>query len=117
MRKRIKQLKHIVDLYLVIVKLCFFNSKIYFIEKFNNRQLNFDTRVDIVKNTRKIYLIIDIEISISNFVNFKFVKQHKLFTIILTKFIKFRLTNVKQTSRIIQIIQIKFQLSDHVNEF
>ena len=61
--------------------------------------------------------MIDIEISISNFVNFKFVKQHKLFTMILTKFIKFRLTNVKQTSRITQMIQIKFQLSDHVNEF
>ena len=117
MRKRIRQLKQFVDSHFVIVHLCFSNINTFSFEKLNERQLNFDEQIHTIQNNKKTYVFIDTKTSTSNFINVNFVKQHKLFIIVLTKFIKFRLIDNKLISNITRIIQIKIQLNDYIIEF
>ena len=58
----------------------------------------------------------DTKTSALNFVNDKFVRQHKLSTVALTKSIKLRLANNELASNITHMIQVKFSLAEHVTE-
>ena len=116
MRKRIRQLEHIIDSYLNTIKLSSFIFDVLNLKASNERQLNFQKKIETFTNARKASIMIDIETSILEFVNVNFVKQHKLNIMILIKFIKLRLANDKLISNIIRMTQIKFQLNEHVNE-
>ena len=116
MRNRIKQLEHIIDSHLNIVKLSLFILNAFRFKINNERQLNFQEKVSILSKTTKTSIITNTEISTSNFVNVNFVKQHKLKIIILIKFIKFCLIDDKFILNIIRMIRMKFQLKKHVNE-
>ena len=116
MRKKIRQLKQFVDSHFVIAHLCFSNINTFSFEKLNERQLNFDEQIHTAQDIKKAYVFIDTEASTSDFINVNFVKQHKLFTIVLVKLIKFRLIDDKLVSNITRMIQVKIQLSDHIIE-
>ena len=116
MRKRIKQFEHIIDSHFNTIKLSSFILDALNLKASNERQLDFQEKIKTFTNSRKASIIIDIETSTLEFVNVNFVKQHKLNIMILIKFIKFQLTNNKLILNIIRIIQIKFRLSEHVNE-
>ena len=116
MRKRIKQLEHIIDSHLNTIKSSSFTFDVLNLKASNERQLDFQEKIETFTSARKASIMIDIEASIFEFVNVNFVKQHKFNIMTLIKFIKFRLTNDKLVSNIIRMIQIKFQLSEHVNE-
>ena len=116
MRKRIRQLKQLVDSHLVIAHLCFSNINTFSFEKLNERQLNFDEQIHTVQNIKKTYVLIDTKTSTSDFIDVNFVKQNKLFTVVLIKLIKFRLIDDKLTSNITRMTQIQIQLNDHIIE-
>ena len=117
MRRKIRQLKQFVDSHFVIVHLCSSNINTFSFEKLNERQLNFDEQIHTTQNNKKTYVFINTKTSTSSFINVNFVKQHKLFIIVLTKFIKFRLIDDKLISNITRMIQVKIQLNDHIIEF
>ena len=116
MRNRIKQLKHIIDSHLNIVKLSSFTLNAIRLKVNNERQLNFQEKVQTSSKTTKISIMTNTKISTSNFVDVNFVKQHKLNIMILIKFIKLRLIDDKFVLNIIRMIRMKFQLKKHVNE-
>ena len=60
--------------------------------------------------------MIDSRVFASNFVNVNFVKFHKIFTMILTKFINFIMIDVDKIYRFTKMTQIKFILNDHIDE-
>ena len=117
MRKRIKQFEIIVESQFIIVKLCLFALNVYTLHISNKKQLNFINKIRIVKSVYKARIITNIEISILNFVNERFVRLYKFFIVIFVKFIKLRLTNNKLINNITHITQIKFNLTKHVIEF
>ena len=112
MRKRIHQLKQVVNSHLVIVKLSFCHLNVINI-LINNRQLIFDVKIYTQQELQKITIFIDIEASTLNFVNINFVKLQKISMITLTKLVKLRLANDKFVSNITHMIQINFFLNDY----
>ena len=119
-RKRISQLKKqqkkIVDTHLVIVNLffCYLNTRTIILR--NENQLNFDIIILNFKEWQRISFMIDSRVFASNFVNVNFVKLHKILTMILTKLINFIMINDDKVYRFTRIVQIKFILSDHIDE-
>jgi len=84
----------------------------------NEQQLDFyakirinQIRVFFNKNYIKAILLIDIKAFNRIFVNKKFVKLYKLFTILLRNFIKLRLVNNKFALYITHIAQVTINLS------
>ena len=116
MRRRIRQLEHIIDSHFNTVKLSSLTLDALNFRASNERQLDFQEKIETLTNARKASIMIDTEVSTFEFVNVNFVKQHKLNIMILVKFIKFRLADDKLISNIIRMTQVKFQLSEHVNE-
>ena len=97
--------------------MCSFALNIYTSHISNEKQLNFIDKIQIVKNAHKTRIMIDIEIFVSSFVNEKFVRLFKLFTITFVKFIKLRLTNNELINNITHMTQVKFSMTEHVIEF
>ena len=116
MRKKIKKLKHFIDSHLATVKLSSISLDVYISEIRNERQLNFDAKIETIKSFKKAYLLTNTDVFASDFVNANFVKQHKLSIMSLKNFIKLRLTNNKLASNITRMTLIKFQLTKHVIE-
>ena len=116
MRNRIKQLEHIIDSHLNIVKLSSLTLNAIRPKVSNERQLNFQEKVQISSRTTKTSIMTDTEASTSSFVDVNFVKQHKLNIMILIKFIKLRLVDDKLVLNINRMTRVKFQLKEHVNE-
>ena len=116
MRKRIKQFKRIIDSHFNIVKLSLLILNVLQFKIINERQLNFQNKIQISSKTTKTSIMTNTKISTSNFVNVNFVKQHKFDIMIFIKFIKFRLIDDKFVFNIIRMIRVKFQLKKHVNE-
>ena len=112
MRKRIYQLKQVVDSHLVLVKLSFCHLNVINM-LINDRQLIFDVKIYTQQELQKTTIFIDIETSTLNFVNINFVKLHKISIVTLMKLVKLRLANNKLVSNITHITQINFFLSDH----
>ena len=83
----------------------------------NDYQLNFTSLVYISRIKIKIVLMIDMRTSRRVFVNRKYVKFHKFFIVQLQKSIKLKLTNDKLISNIIHMIQIIFNLNDHIDTY
>ena len=81
----------------------------------NNRQLNFTSFIYIFRIKVKIVLMIDTKASKRIFVNRKYVKFYKFFIVRLQKSIKLKLTDNKFISNIIYMIQITFNLNDHID--
>ena len=116
MRKRIKKLEHLIDSHLVTVKLSSISLNVYISEIRNERQLNFDVKIETVKELKKAYLLTNTDASASEFVNINFVKHHKLLTMSLKNSIKLRLTNNNLAFNITRMTLMKFQLAKHVIE-
>ena len=116
MRTKIKQLKTIVESQFVIVKLCAFELNDHTLRQSNEKQLNFENKIQITHNEKKANIITNTKFFVSNFVNTKTIKKFKLSTIILIKLIKFRLTNNKLTLNITHKVQVKFKLKYHVTK-
>ena len=70
----------------------------------NDRQLIFDEKIQISYEQQKTMIFIDIDVSIIKFVNVNFVKQHKLTSIFLMKFMKLRLIDDNLISNITHAI-------------
>ena len=83
----------------------------------NNHQLNFTSLVYIFQIRVKVVFMINTKISERTFINRKYVKFHKFFIARLQKLIKLRLTNDKLISNIIHMIQLMFNLNDHINTY
>ena len=116
LRTKIKQLKTIVESQFRIVKLCAFELNDHTLRQSNEKQLNFENKIQISHNEKETNIMTNTNFSISNFVNRKTIKKFKLSIIILIKSIKLRLTNDKLTSNIIYMIQMKFNLKHHVTK-
>ena len=114
-QKRINQLKsQVVDSHLATIYFFSFHTNIVFLV--NDRQLNFTIKVYIVKNVRKVSLMIDIKVFVIEFVSFNFVKHHKLLIITLSKSMKLRLANNETTYQITRMTQVKIQLKNHLEK-
>ena len=81
----------------------------------NDHQLNFTSLVYISRIKIKIVLMIDTKVSRRAFVNRKYVKFYKFSIARLQKSIKLELTDDKLISNIIHMIQIIFNLNDHID--
>ena len=119
-RKRINQLKKqqkkVVNTHLVIVNLffCYLNTRTITLR--NENQLDFDIMILNFKKWQRAFFMIDSKVFASNFVNVNFVKFHKILTMILTKFINFIMIDDDKVYRLTKMTQIKFILSDHIDE-
>ena len=116
MRKRIKQLEQIIDSHLNIVKLSSLIQNVLQFKISNDRQLNFQEKVQTFFETRKTSIMTDTEVSASDFVNANFVKRYKLDIMTFIKPIRLRLVDDKFVLNIIRMARVKFQLKKHVNE-
>ena len=81
----------------------------------NNRQLNFTSFVFILQIKVKIFLMTNMKAFERIFINRKYVKLHEFFIAWLQKPIKLKLTNDKFMSNIIYMIQIIFNLNNHID--
>ena len=108
--------KHINDSRFVFVNLSSCYLFLRTISFLNDNQFDFDIQIFTFNEYQKKILFIDTSVSISNFVNFKFVKQHKLFIMFLKISIKFIFVDDNRVYRFIQMIQIKFKFENHTNE-
>ena len=81
----------------------------------NDYQLNFTSFVFIFQIKIKIFLMTNTKAFGRVFVNRKYVKLYKFFIVRLQKSIKFKLTNDKLVSNIIHMIQIIFNLNNHID--
>ena len=116
MRKRIKQFERIIDSHFNIVKLSSLIQNVLQFKVSNERQLNFQEKVQTFSETNKASIMTDTEISASDFVNVNFVKRYKLNIVVFIKSIKLRLVDDKLVFNIIRMARVKFQLKKHVNE-
>ena len=114
---KVKKFKNlVVQTIFVEVHILIFVSDLKSITNFENDcQLNFTSLVYIFRIKVKIVLMIDTKASKWVFVNRKYVKFHKFFIVRLQKSIKLKLTNDKLISNIIHMIQITFNLNDHID--
>ena len=104
-QKRINQLKsQIVDSHLATIYIFFHTNIVSFV---NDRQLNFTIKVYTIKSVRKVSLMIDTKVFVIEFVNFNFVKHHKLLMIALSKSMKLRFANNETIHQITRMTQIK----------
>ena len=117
MRKRIKKLKYSTNSHLVTIKLSSISLDVYISKIRNERQLNFDAKIKIIKKFKKAYFLTDTNVFASEFVNTNFVKQHKLFIMLFKNFIKLRLVDNNLALNITRMTLMKFQLTNHVIEF
>ena len=117
MHVKVKKFKNfIIQTIFVEMHILIFVNDLKSIANFkNDRQLNFTSFIYISQIKIKIVLMIDTKILKWVFVNRKYVKFHKFSIARLQKFIKLKLTNNKFVLNIIYMIQITFNLNDHID--
>ena len=75
--------------------------------------MNWNVKIIVKHNTIKTLILIDFDVSIRIYVNRKYVKQHKLFTIEFTKFIKLKFVNEFFVKNITHVAKIELLFNDH----
>ena len=117
MHVKVKKFKNfIIQTIFVEMHILIFVNDFKLITNFeNDRQLNFTSFIYIFRIRIKIVLMTDTKASEQIFVNRKYVKFYKFFIVRLQKFIKLKLTDDKLVLNIIYMIQITFNLNDHID--
>ena len=113
MRKRINQLKTQVnenaEPFLFIVTM-------FSLELAVEHQLDFDARIWTSTNLIKALLMMNTDVSATDFVSFKYVHKHKIFTMLMIKHVNLKLIDDFIEHALTRMIMIKVRLEDHVNE-
>ena len=118
MYKKIREFKKIIEQNIsrfVIIKLISFLLNNIFIV-FNKQQMNWNVKIIIKNNTIKTLILINFDVLIKVYVNYKYVKQYKLFTIEFTKFIKLKFVNEFFVKNITHVVKINLLFNDHYKQ-
>ena len=118
MRKKIRELKKIIEQNIsrfVTIKLISFLLNNIFIV-FNERQMNWIVKIIVKHVTIKTLTLINFDVSIRVHINRKYVKQHKLFIVEFTKFIKLKLINEFFVKNITHATKIDLMIDDYYKQ-
>ena len=113
MRKRINQLKTQIN---ENAEPFFFIVTMFSLELAVKHQLDFDVRIWTSTNLIKALLMMNTNVSTIDFVNFKYVHKHKIFTMFMIKHVNLKLIDDFIEHALTRMIIIKVRLKNHVNE-